>query len=98
MKYDIRKLRLISNEKIADGIFDMRLEYGDGEIPVACGQFAHVYVPGKSLRRPISVCDARGGELRLVYQVKGEAFLQCFIQRQSVRILLLSRASATNRL
>ena len=72
MKYDIRKLRLISNEKIADGIFDMRLEYGDGEIPVACGQFAHVYVPGKSLRRPISVCDARGGELRLVYQVKGE--------------------------
>ena len=45
---------------------------GDGEIPVACGQFAHVYVPGKSLRRPISVCDARGGELRLVYQVKGE--------------------------
>ena len=72
MKYDIRKLRLISNERIAEGIFDMRLEYGDGELPVACGQFAHVYVPGKSLRRPISICDARGGELRLVYQIKGE--------------------------
>ena len=125
MKYDIRKLRLISNEKIADGIFDMRLEYGDGEIPVACGQFAHVYVPGKSLRRPISVCDARGGELRLVYQVKGEGTKimsqmkaeetvdvlaplgngfniekgrRYALIRQSVRILLLSRASATNRL
>ena len=72
MKYDIRKLRLISNERIAEGTFDMRLEYGDGELPVACGQFAHVYVPGKSLRRPISICDARGGELRLVYQIKGE--------------------------
>ena len=72
MKYDIRKLVLISNENIAEGIYDMRLEYGDGEIPVACGQFAHVYVPGKSLRRPISVCDARDGVLRLVYQVKGE--------------------------
>ena len=72
MKYDILQLRLISNEKIAGGIYDMRLEYGDGEIPVACGQFAHVYVPGKSLRRPISVCDARDGVLRLVYQVKGE--------------------------
>lgn len=72
MKYDIRQLRLISNEKIAGGIYDMRLEYGDGEIPVACGQFAHVYVPNKSLRRPISVCDARDGVLRLVYQVKGE--------------------------
>ena len=72
MKYDIRKLVLISNENIAEGIYDMCLEYGDGGIPVACGQFAHVYVPGKSLRRPISVCDARDGVLRLVYQVKGE--------------------------
>ena len=72
MKYDIRKLRLLSNEEIAQGIFDMRLEYGEAELPVKCGQFAHVYVPGKSLRRPISVCDARGGVLRLVYQVKGE--------------------------
>ena len=72
MKYDIRKLRLLSNEEIAQGIFDMRLEYGEEELPVKCGQFAHVYVPGKSLRRPISVCDARGGVLRLVYQVKGE--------------------------
>ena len=72
MKYDIRQLRLLSNEQIADGIFDMRLDYPEGEIPVQCGQFAHVYVPGKSLRRPISVCDARDGVLRLVYQVKGE--------------------------
>ena len=72
MKYDIRQLRLLSNEQIADGIFDMRLDYPEGEIPVQCGQFAHVYVPGKSLRRPISVCDAREGVLRMVYQVKGE--------------------------
>ena len=72
MKYDIRKLRLLSNAEIAQGIFDMRLDYSDNPLPVACGQFAHVYVPGKSLRRPISVCDARDGVLRLVYQVKGE--------------------------
>lgn len=72
MKYDVRQLRLISNDQIADGIFDMRLEYGQDDLPVSCGQFAHVYVPGKSLRRPISVCDCSGGELRLVYQVKGE--------------------------
>lgn len=72
MKYEAVQLKLLSNEKIAEGIFDMRLEYGDENIPVKCGQFAHVYVPGKSLRRPISVCDASGGVLRLVYQVKGE--------------------------
>lgn len=72
MKYDVRELPLLSNEEIAQGIFDMRLEYKQTDLPVQCGQFAHVYVPGKSLRRPISVCDASGGVLRLVYQVKGE--------------------------
>ena len=72
MKYDVRQLELLSNQEIADGIFDMRLEYIQDDLPVECGQFAHVYVPGKSLRRPISVCDASQNVLRLVYQVKGE--------------------------
>ena len=72
MKYDVRQLPLISNTEIADGIFDMRLEYKQDDLPVLCGQFAHVYVPGKTLRRPISVCDASGNVLRLVYQIKGE--------------------------
>lgn len=71
MKYDVRQLPLISNREIAQGIFDMRLAYHQADLPVMCGQFAHVYVPGKTLRRPISVCDASDGELRLVYQVKG---------------------------
>lgn len=71
MKYDVRQLPLISNREIAQGIFDMRLKYNQPDLPVMCGQFAHVYVPGKTLRRPISVCDASSGELRLVYQVKG---------------------------
>ena len=72
MKYDVRQLELLSNQEIADGIFDMRLKYMQDDLPVECGQFAHVYVPGKSLRRPISVCDASQNVLRLVYQVKGE--------------------------
>lgn len=72
MKYDVRQLPLLSNEQIAQGIYDMRLSLDGMDLPVQCGQFAHVYVPGKSLRRPISVCDARDGVLRLVYQVKGE--------------------------
>lgn len=72
MKYDVRQLELLSNEKIADGIFDMRLKCTDPDLKIQCGQFAHVYVPGKTLRRPISVCDASEGTLRLVYQVKGE--------------------------
>ena len=72
MKYDVKKYPLISNAEIADGIFDMRVEYDSKALPVKCGQFAHVYVPSKTLRRPISVCDVENGVLRLVYQVKGE--------------------------
>ncbi len=72
MKYDVKLFELLSNEEIADGIFDMRVK-NDELAPLAkCGQFAHVYVPSKTLRRPISVCDSQNGVLRLVYQVKGE--------------------------
>ena len=72
MKYDVRQLMLLSNEQIANDIFDMRLSLEGQELNVGCGQFAHVYVPSKTLRRPISVCDAENGVLRLVYQVNGE--------------------------
>lgn len=72
MKYDVIKCALLSNGQIANDIFDMRLSYPEKELPVNCGQFAHVYVPSKTLRRPISVCDVSDGVLRLVYQLKGE--------------------------
>lgn len=72
MQYDVRKYPLISNVEIADGIFDMHLKYDNDELPASCGQFVHVYVPSKTLRRPISICDVENGTLRLVYQVKGE--------------------------
>ncbi len=72
MKYDVRQYPLMSNNEIANGIFDMRLKYDSESLPVECGQFAHIYVPSKTLRRPISVCDVENGVLRLVYQVKGE--------------------------
>lgn len=72
MKYDAKPARLVKCEEIADGIFDFTLE-----CPVLAknsqpGQFAHVAVPGKTLRRPISICDADDNNIRLVFQIKGE--------------------------
>lgn len=72
MKYDVGKFELLSNEQIADSIFDMRVRNDEIAPKAKCGQFAHIYVPSKTLRRPISVCDSQNGVLRLVYQVKGE--------------------------
>ena len=90
MKYDVRQLMLLDNSQIVEDIFDMRLKLDAPDLSVCCGQFAHVYVPGKTLRRPISVCDASDGVLRLVYQIKGEgtAIMAKMQPSQTVDVLL----------
>lgn len=72
MKYDSQPFELIKNEEIAEGIFDWTVKNPKLSSIAKAGQFAHVAVPGKTLRRPISICDADNDTLRLVFQVKGE--------------------------
>ena len=72
MKYDAQLFTLIKKEEIADGIFDFAVENSAIAQITKPGQFAHILVPGKTLRRPISVCDVQNGALRLVFEVKGE--------------------------
>ncbi|MGN1131489.1 MAG: dihydroorotate dehydrogenase electron transfer subunit [Ruminococcus sp.] len=72
MKYDAQKFLVLKNEEIASGIFDLWVENPTLSSIAKPGQFAHILVPGKTLRRPISICDADKSCLRLVYQVKGE--------------------------
>lgn len=72
MKYDSQKFRVLRNEEIAEGIFDMWVENPNLAKLAKPGQFAHILIPGKTLRRPISICEADKTCLRLVYQVKGE--------------------------
>ncbi len=81
-----RAVRVVSNDKIADGIWQMVVEYPqDWQIPKA-GQFVNLYCnhKGRLLPRPISVCEVEyaknlveGGEqvkaqLHLVYAVVGK--------------------------
>lgn len=46
------------------------------ELAAACrpGQFAQIFVPGHTLRRPISICEAEqaAGTVRFVFQIRGE--------------------------
>lgn len=72
MKYDSQKFRVLHNKEIAPGIFDMWVENPELAELAKPGQFAHILVPGKTLRRPISICEADKTCLRLVYQIKGE--------------------------
>lgn len=70
-----RTLIIKSNQPIAKDTFRMELSTDPVFFSeVQPGQFLHIRVPNAalSLRRPISVCDAKDGIVTIVYAVKGE--------------------------
>ena len=64
------KLKIASNRKIADKVYEMRLRGDVGE--TKAGQFVEISVPNLYLRRPLSVCDSSAGALTVVYKVVGK--------------------------
>ena len=74
MKFDTQLCRLLEKKELAPGIFDFWVENELFAQSAQPGQFAHLLVPGKTLRRPISICDVDAGRkaLRLVFEVRGE--------------------------
>lgn len=74
MKYDVKVCKVLRKLEIAPGIFDMLVDAEEFAKTAQPGQFAHILVPGKTLRRPISICDINkeAGTLRFVFQIRGE--------------------------
>ena len=64
-------LTIEENIRIAPNTFRMTL-LGDTSAVTAPGQFVNIQLPGRYLRRPISVCDCEPGRLTLIYKVLGE--------------------------
>ena len=62
---------ILTNEKIADKIFRMRLS-GDTQYIVNPGTFINIKIDGLFLRRPISVCDVENGVITIIYKVVGK--------------------------
>lgn len=73
MKYDVKLCEILRRAEIAENTFDFTVCAPELAAAAAPGQFAHIYVPGKTLRRPISICDIDkdAGTLRFVFQVRG---------------------------
>ncbi|MCR4656422.1 MAG: dihydroorotate dehydrogenase electron transfer subunit [Lachnospiraceae bacterium] len=63
---------IISQERISDGIYSIWLKTKIAALAKP-GQFVMVYPkdPSRLLPRPISICDAKGDDLRLVYRIQG---------------------------
>jgi dihydroorotate dehydrogenase electron transfer subunit len=68
--------RIVKNEQIADGIFELILDAPDIVRVATPGQFVNLYLPDGAmlLPRPISIADADAdrGELSLIFAVVGE--------------------------
>lgn len=62
---------VLTNEKLADNVFEMKLQ-GDTSAIERAGQFVNILIDGLYLRRPISVCDVEDGVLTIIYKVVGK--------------------------
>lgn len=73
MAYTKVMAAVLSNAEIAPGCFDLKVKSAQAKEAVP-GQFVEIYIEGKTLRRPISICgaDKEAGVLRMVYQIRGE--------------------------
>lgn len=78
MKYDVMLCKIIHKKQLTADVFDFTVDAGKLAQAAQPGQFAHLYVPGKTLRRPISICgiDRAQGTLRFVFQIRGEGTAQ----------------------
>lgn len=70
---DIR-LTIIENKALTDKMMQMVLSADDLAVQLP-GQFINLRIDGFYLRRPISVCDAKPGEVTILYAVVGKGTL-----------------------
>lgn len=69
MKQEI--FEITENMPLTHNIMRMRLS-GDTSACVKPGQFINIKIEGLFLRRPISVCDFKQGEITIIYKIVGK--------------------------
>ena len=72
--YDSKIGKLLSAKQLTPDVYDFTVECPELALTALPGQFAQIYLPGHTLRRPISICgiDRGHGTLRFVFQVRGQ--------------------------
>ena len=73
-RYDSVLGSLRRADRLTADVYDFVVECPQLAALAVPGQFAQLYVPGHTLRRPISICgiDRQAGTLRFVFQVRGQ--------------------------
>lgn len=81
--------KILSNEPLTDAVWRMIVE-GDTQWITRPGQFVDIELPGRFLRRPISVCDCDERTITLIYKVVGEGTDQMARMRPGETLDLLT--------
>ncbi len=91
-KYDSLPGELTSVRQLTEDVFDFRLRCPTLAAKAEPGQFAQILAPGRTLRRPISICaiDRDRGELRFVFQVRGQGTAELAQRRAGDRLEILA--------
>lgn len=73
-RYDVRSCKILRKHQLTRDVTDVMVDAGPLAENAVPGQFAQIAVPGKTLRRPISICeiDRQHRTFRFVFQVRGE--------------------------
>lgn len=66
-----RQYTILNNRQVVPGVFRLELE-DEGAPQLPPGSFVELAIPGKFLRRPLSVSLSEPGSLTLLYKVAGE--------------------------
>jgi len=80
---------IVSNRQIAKNTYEMVIS-GDISDITAPGQFVNLKLDGFYLRRPISVCDAVGSRLTLIYKAVGAGTEKMAEMKRGESILTLT--------
>ena len=73
-KYDVTMCTLVHREELAREMFSFVLRAPEIAQSAVPGQFVHIRLAHRTLRRPISLCavNPQEGTIRLVFQIRGE--------------------------
>lgn len=65
------KIEIISKEEVGSEIFLLKLKSSGIAGRCAPGQFLHIKINGKSLRRPISISSKEKNHINIIFKIKG---------------------------
>lgn len=99
MRYIQGVFEIVEKKELQEGIFDFTILAPEMAKMASGGQFVNILCENKTLRRPISICriNRETGEIRLVFEIRGEGTFWLSERWQGDRIDIIGPLGAAFR-